>query len=72
MCKLRPLGWEPSGGRTPRHIAIDPTGQYLLAANQDSDWVGVFSIDLDDGKLMSTGHGLQVPSAACVAFHPNT
>lgn len=67
--KLRPLGWEPSGGRTPRHIAIDPSGRFLLAANQDSNWVSVFSINPHDGTLTSTGNGLQVPSPACLAFH---
>jgi 6-phosphogluconolactonase (cycloisomerase 2 family) len=29
------VGHTPSGGRTPRNITIDPTNQYLIAANQD-------------------------------------
>lgn len=33
--KLTPLGCTPTGGKTPRNFNIDPTGRYLLAANQD-------------------------------------
>lgn len=29
-------------GRTPRHFQFDPTGQFLLSANQDTDSVTVF------------------------------
>ena len=33
---------ESTGGKTPRNFGIDPTGRYLLAANQDSDSIVVF------------------------------
>src|SRR5258707_9082322 len=29
----------PTQGKTPRNFVIDPTGKYLLAANQDSDQI---------------------------------
>ena len=32
---LKSLGQVLTGGKTPRHFAIDPTGTYLLAENQD-------------------------------------
>ena len=37
--KLTPAGHQLTGGKTPRNFAIDPTGRYLLAANQGSDTV---------------------------------
>ena len=34
--KLSYVGHEPTLGKTPRNFAIDPTGTFLLVANQDS------------------------------------
>src|SRR5262249_48613748 len=34
---LSSVGWEPTQGRTPRFFALDPSGEYLYAANQSSD-----------------------------------
>lgn len=39
----------PTQGKTPRNIRIDPTGRFLLAANQDSDNVVVFRRDATTG-----------------------
>jgi 6-phosphogluconolactonase len=33
--KLTLDGNVPSGGRTPRNIRLDPTGRYLLSANEN-------------------------------------
>ena len=59
---------DPSGGKTPRNFAIDPTGSWLLAANQDSDNIVVFRIDQKTGHLTPTGDVFQVPSPACLKF----
>jgi len=40
-----------SGGKTPRGLAIDPTGRWLLAGNQKTDHVAEFAIDPVTGKL---------------------
>jgi 6-phosphogluconolactonase len=40
-----------SGGSTPRFIGIDPSGRFLLAANQDSDTLVSFRIDPRSGSL---------------------
>lgn len=66
--KLRPVQHEPTGGKTPRHFAIDPTGAYLLAANQNSDTIHTFRIDPGEGKLTPTGHQVEVPSPVCLKF----
>ena len=57
-------------GRTPRSFGIDPTGQFLLVANQDSDNVVVFRIDQKTGHLTATGNSLQVGAPVCVKFVP--
>jgi len=62
------VGHEPSGGRTPRDFNIDPTGTFLLAANQDSDTVVTFRIDQATGKLSATGQVAEVMTPVCVAF----
>lgn len=55
-------------GRTPRNFAIHPGGEWLVAANQDSDTVEVFRIDNETGMPAHAGHTASVPSPACVAF----
>ncbi len=66
--KLRPIGHEPTQGKTPRNFSIDPSGNYLLAANQDSDNVVVFRIDPATGLLHPTGQSLAVPSPVCIVW----
>jgi 6-phosphogluconolactonase len=60
----------PSGGKTPRNFAIDPTGAFLFAAHQDSDNVVVFRIDAKTGKLTPTNDVLDAFAAVCVTFVP--
>lgn len=57
-----------SSGKTPRSFAIDPTGQWLLAANQNADAVAVFRIDPANGRLSGTGRRLEVGTPMCVKF----
>jgi 6-phosphogluconolactonase len=42
---------QPTQGLTPRDFALDPAGGLLIAANQDSKSVVVFSVDKSTGKL---------------------
>jgi 6-phosphogluconolactonase len=59
------VGFEPSGGRTPRDFAIDPTGNFLLVANQDSDNVAVFRVDAESGRLSKISE-TELPTPVCV------
>jgi 6-phosphogluconolactonase len=60
-------------GSTPRNFGIDPSGTYLLAANQKSDSVIVFRIDAQSGRLTATGSKITVGSPVCVKFvRPDT
>jgi len=66
--RLTPAGRVSSGGITPRSFSIDPSGQYLFVANQDSDHVVVFHIDPESGQLTPTGKTLAVSSPVAVQF----
>ena len=55
-------------GRTPRDFAIDPSGRFLLVANQDSDAVVVFRIDPESGKLADSGQRAEIGTPMCVKF----
>ena len=54
--------------KTPRNFAIDPTGAFLLVANQKSDNIVVFRRDMKTGRLSDTGKGAEVPSPVCLKF----
>jgi 6-phosphogluconolactonase len=59
---------QSTGGRTPRSFGIDPSGTFLLAANQDTDAVVTYRIDERSGRLTPTGHVTRVPTPVCVKF----
>lgn len=55
-------------GDAPRDFEIDPSGQFLLAANQNSDNIITFKIDQNTGKLIDTGLETKVPTPVCIKF----
>jgi 6-phosphogluconolactonase len=65
---LTAAGRFPSGGKTPRNFAIDPTGKWLFAAHQDSDSIVKFRIDPKTGALTSAGETLEAGAPVCVVF----
>ena len=66
--KLAPVGHVSTGGKTPRNFRMDPTGKWLLAANQDTGNVVVFQLDTATGKLSPTGDEVKVPFPVCIKF----
>ena len=58
----------PSGGRTPRHCALDRDGRFLYVLNQDSDGISIFWVDPDSGVPQATGDGVRLPRPACLCF----
>lgn len=58
----------PTQGKAPRNFEIDPTGKFLLVANQETNNIVVFRIDPNSGRLTPTGQTLQVPSPVCLKF----
>ena len=67
---LTPAGIFSTKGQIPRNFTIDPTGQFLLAANEDSGNIVVFKIDAATGELTPTGQAEEVPAPVCITFVP--
>src|ERR1700719_259884 len=65
---LKLIGEFPTMGKMPRNFAIDPTGRFLLAANQESGNIVVFRIDATTGPLTPTGEVVEVPAPVCITF----
>jgi 6-phosphogluconolactonase len=63
---LAVVGHQSTQGRTPRHFTIDPSGKFLLAANQRSHTIVVFRIDAASGKLTPVGEPVAVHSPVCL------
>lgn len=66
--ELSPVGHQATGIKTPRNFAIDPTGQFMLVANQSAANVSVFRIDESTGQLTPTEAKVQVANPVCVRF----
>ncbi len=57
-------------GDWPRNFSLDPTGRWLLVANQRSDSIVVFGRDPDNGRLTPTRppQRIAIPSPVCLRF----
>lgn len=69
---LSEVGIFHTTGMTPRHFKFDPSGQWLLAANQDSNQLATFQFNIASGELKFTGTQLQICSpnfVACMNCH---
>jgi 6-phosphogluconolactonase len=66
--RLMSVGWPPTGGNTPRFFALDPNGDVLFAANEDSDTIVPFTIDKGNGLLTRKEPSLQIGSPVCILF----
>jgi 6-phosphogluconolactonase len=62
------VGHESTRGKTPRNFAIDPTGSWFLAANQDTHTVVTFRRDPVSGRLEATGQVAEIPSPVALVF----
>jgi len=66
--KLSLVGHQSTLGKTPRNFNFDPSGNFLLVANQNSDNVVVFKIDKDTGLLTDTGNRIDVGKPVCLKW----
>ena len=58
----------PTEGDWPRNFSLDPSGRWLLVANQRSDSVVVFGCDPANGRLTPTPQRIALPSPVCLRF----
>jgi 6-phosphogluconolactonase len=66
--RLKLVGHTSTQGKVPRNFNIDPTGKWLIAANQNTDNLVVFRIDGKTGKLTPTGQNVPSGAPVCVKF----
>jgi 6-phosphogluconolactonase len=64
---LRLIEHVSTQGRTPRNFALDPSGAWLLVANQNSDNLVTLRIDQQTGRLEHVAT-TDVPTPVCVLF----
>ncbi|MDB5013599.1 MAG: lactonase family protein [Daejeonella sp.] len=66
--KLVFVGSQSTLGKTPRNFAIDPSGKFLLVANQETDDIYVFKRDLATGLLTQTENKINVGAPVFLNF----
>ena len=65
---LTAQGHFPTGGGGPRNFKIDPTGDWVITENQQSNLSVVQKIDRPTGKLTPTDVTLDTPAPVCIVF----
>ncbi len=66
--KLTVVGHQSCMGKTPRNFNFDPSGNFLLVANQDSDNIVIFKIDRQTGLLTDTGKKINISRPVCLKW----
>lgn len=65
---LATLADQPALGERPRNFNFDPTGKFLLIANQNSDEIVIFKRDIQTGLLTDTGNRISVGKPVCIKW----
>lgn len=65
---LTTVGRQSTFGNAPRDFVIDPSGTFLLAANQNTNNVVTFRINQETGMLEETGIETEIPTPVCLKF----
>ncbi len=65
---LTTVGRQSTFGNAPRDFVIDPSGTFLLAANQNTSNVITFRINQQTGMLEETGIETEIPTPVCLKF----
>ena len=55
-------------GKNPRDFTFDPTGKWLLVANQDSDNIVIFKFNEGTGALIGPTSSIQIGNPVCLKF----
>jgi len=66
--QLTPVGYESTLGKTPRNFNFDPSGNFLLVANQNSDNIVIYKRDTKTGKLTPLDKQISVPNPVCIKW----
>lgn len=66
--KLSILENVSSLGKEPRNFNLDPSGNFLLAANQQSDEIVIFKRNTETGTLTDTGKRIKLAQPVCIKW----
>jgi 6-phosphogluconolactonase len=66
--KLSSAGYQSTLGKTPRNFNFDPSGNYLLVANQNSDNIVIFKRDKKSGVLSPLQNQIEVGNPVCIKW----
>ena len=59
---------EPTGGQTPRAFVLDPSGNFLVAGNQNTNSFTLHRVDKATGKLSPAGSPVELGAPVTFAF----
>lgn len=65
---IRITGFQPTLGIHPRNFSFDPTGNFLLVANRDSDEIVIFKVDKATGLLEDSKKRVKVSKPVCIKW----
>jgi 6-phosphogluconolactonase len=68
--KLKLIGHQSTLGKTPRNFNFDPSGTFLLVANQHSDQIVIFKRNINTGLLTDSGKRIDVGKPVCIKWVP--
>ncbi|MBS1563235.1 MAG: lactonase family protein [Bacteroidetes bacterium] len=66
--KLTAKAFYPVEGKAPRNFNFDPSGNFLLVANQDTDNIVVFRRNKQTGLLTDTHERINVGNPVCIKW----
>jgi 6-phosphogluconolactonase len=65
---LKVVGHQYTLGNIPRNFNLDPSGNFLLVANQESDEIVIFKRNKQTGLLTDTGKRINVGKPVCLKW----
>jgi len=69
--QLTLIGHQSTLGKSPRNFNFDPTGNFLLVGNQNSDEIVIFKKDSITGLLTDSGNRIAVGKPVCLKWIAN-
>lgn len=66
--KLKLKAHQSTLGKTPRNFSIDPSGNFLLVGNQNSDEIVVFKRNKKTGLLTDAGQRINIGKPVCLKW----
>jgi 6-phosphogluconolactonase len=66
--QIKPIGHQPTLGKTPRNFNFDPAANFVLVANQNTNNIVIFKRDKKTGKLTPLPKQIEVPNPVCIKW----